>query len=117
MVLDSGIATIYAGRNTAKKGDKPVIVYDQEFFRSYYGNQTVGITRFYKAKDFDNQADLLIRIARKGISTAMRCKLEPSLDIDLAGFYKILQVQQVMDEDGRPATDLTLERIENLDQP
>ena len=117
MNLDSGTAYIYEGRNTAEKGDKPKITYDQLFFKSYYGARTVGIERYYRAKAYGNQADLLIRISRKGISTAMRCQLFPSLDLELAGFYKILQVQQVVDEDGRPATDLTLERIENIDQP
>lgn len=117
MNLDSGVVTIYAPVNTAKKGDLPVLSYTEEVFKSYYADRTVGINRFYKAKDFDNQADLLIRISRKGISTACRCLLEPYLDIKLKGFYKILMVQHVIDEDGQPATELTLERIESLDEP
>lgn len=117
MNLDSGIATIYAPVNTAEKGNLPVLSYTREVFKSYYADRTVGINRYYKAKDFDNQADLLIRIQRKGISTACRCRLEPSLDVELEGFYKILMVQHIVDDDGQPATELTLERIENLDEP
>lgn len=117
MNLDSGVATIYAPVNTAEKGDLPVLSYTREIFKSYYADRTVGINRYYKAKDYDNQADLLIRISRKGISTDCRCLLEPYLDKDLGGYYKILQVQQITDEDNQPATELTLERIENLDEP
>lgn len=117
MNLDSGVATIYAPVNTAEKGDLPVLSYTREVFKSYYADRTVGVNRYYKAKDYDNQADILIRIQRKGISTACRCRLEPYLDEDLGGFYKILQVQYITDDDGQPATELTLERIENLDEP
>ena len=32
-------------------------------------------------------------------------------------FYKILQVQHLLDEDGQPVTDLTLERVSVIDEP
>lgn len=119
MNLDSGIATIWRGRDRAKPGDKPDIVHDTKFFVSYYGNKTVGINRYWTAQAHNDQADLLVQIQRKsGISPANdRIQLAPSFDVDDAGFYKILQVQQVQDEDGNPMTDLTLERIENLESP
>ena len=117
MILDAGIATIYAGRNTAKKGEKPNIVYDREYCRSYYGNRTVGLNRFYRAKEFDERADILIRVDRNGgITTNHKCKLEPFESLDATGTYKIIMVQQVTDEDGLPATDLTLERIEGIEE-
>ena len=117
MILDAGTAIIYAGRNTAEKGEKPRVVYDQEFARSYYGNRTVGLNRFYKAKSFDERADILIRVDRNaGITTKHKCCLEPNEDLGTKGLYKILMVQQVTDEDGLPATDLTLERIEGIEK-
>lgn len=118
MLLDSGIAVIWQGRNISPAGSKPVIAYDQEYYKSYYGNKTVGISRYWTAKAQDDRADLLIEIQRNaGISTADRCRLFPVLDAADAGWYKILQVQQVTDEDGQPATDLTLERLDAVDEP
>ncbi len=117
MNLDSGVAAIYEPVNVAQKGDIPKLTYTKEKFKSYYADETVGVNRYYKAKDHDDQTDLLIRIERKGISTACRCKLEPYLDAELGGWYKILQVQHITDENNQPATKLSLERIENLDEP
>ena len=36
--------------------------------------------------------------------------------LEATGTYKIIMVQQVTDEDGLPATDLTLERIEGIEE-
>lgn len=118
MLLDAGIATIWRGRNTAEPGYKPVMVYDCLYFQSYYGEKTVGITRYWTAQAHDGQADVLVEIQRNaGISTGDRCQLCPYYDSAQEGYYKILQVQQVTDEDGQPMTDLTLERIDAIDEP
>lgn len=118
MLLDSGIATVWRGRNTAPPGRKPVMKFDQKIYASYYGDKTVGITRYWTAKAQDDRADLLIEIQRCAeISTADRCQLEPGLDSAAEGYYKILQVQHLQDEDGQPVTDLTLERIGAIDEP
>lgn len=118
MLLDSGMATIWRGRNTAPAGSKPVMKFDQKIFESYYGNKTVGVARYWTAKAQDDRADLLIEIQRNaGISTADRCELKPAFDSSAAGFYKILQTQQLLDEDGQPVTDLTLERLDSIDEP
>lgn len=118
MLLDSGVATIWRGRNTAPPGGKPVMEYDQRFFRSYYGDKTVGFARFWTAQAHDSQANFLVEICRNaGISTADRCQLAPYLDTGEEGYYKILQVQHLLDEDGLPVTDLTLERIDAIDEP
>lgn len=118
MLLDSGVATIWRGVNTAPPGELPKTKYNQEYFKSYYGDKTVGIQRYWTAKAHDDRADLLIEISRNaGISTADRCQIEPVFDEAAAGYYKILQVQQLLNEDGQPITDLTLERIENLESP
>lgn len=116
MLLDSGIATIWRGTNTAPAGDMPVIEYTIQFFQSYYGDKTVGINRYWTAMAHDDRADLLVEIQRNsGISTADRCEISPVLDIESAGMYKIIQVQHLLDEDGQPVTDLTLERIHAID--
>ena len=118
MLLDAGIATIWRGMNTASPGGLPVTEYTQQYFASYYGDKTVGIQRYWTAQAHDDRADLLIEIQRNaGISTADRCQLQPVFDEAAAGFYKILQVQHLLDGDGQPVTDLTLERIDSLESP
>lgn len=118
MLLDSGIATIWMPENTSDPGEMPTEIYSNQFFQSYYGDKTVGVQRFWTAKAHDDRADFLIEIQRNaGISTAFRCELVPYLDIEMAGYYKIIQVQHVLDENGEPRTDLTLERIDAIDQP
>ncbi|KJF38531.1 hypothetical protein TQ39_17570 [Ruthenibacterium lactatiformans] len=118
MLLDSGIATIWRGRNTASAGSMPLLVFDVKYFQSYYGDKTVGITRYWTAAAYDDRADLLIEVQRNaGISTADRCQLVPYFDSAAAGYYKILQVQHLLDSDGQPMTDLTLERIDSIDSP
>lgn len=116
MLLGDGIATIWRGRNSASAGSMPSIVYDVKLAASYYGDKTVGVTRYWTAKAHDDRADLLIEIQRCAkVSTADRCQVEPCGDTGAAGMYKIIQVQHVVDADGLPMTDLTLERLEALD--
>lgn len=118
MLLDSGIATIWRAEVSADPGKKPVESFTNEFFKSYYGDKTVGYSRYWTAQAHDSQANFMIEIQRNaGISTADRCQLAPYLDIEAAGYYKILQVQHLLDDDGLPVTDLTLERIEAIDEP
>ena len=117
MLLNAGIATIWRAVNTAPAGDMPDMQYTQQYFQSFYGDKTVGITRFWTAKAHDDQADFLIEIQRNsGIKTSDRCQLEPNFDEGNAGYYRILQVQHLLNDDGLPVTDLTLERIEAIDE-
>lgn len=118
MIRDSGIVTVWRGRNTAPAGAKPVVAYDQKIIADYYGEKTVGIQRFYTAKAQNARADLLIEIDRCGsILPDDRCQLEPASNGTDAGWYKIIQVQHLTDEDSLPVTDLTLERIDSIDRP
>lgn len=118
MLLDSGIATIYQYDNTAQQGQMPQPSWQTKLFESYYGDKTVGIKRYWTAVAHDDKADLLIEIQRcSAVTTADRCLLQPVLDEAAAGPYKIIQVQHLLDEDGQPVTDLTLERIESLESP
>lgn len=117
MLLDDGIATIWKPVQTGNPGGMAKEEYTKKYFASYYGNKTVGITRFWTAASHNDQADLLIEIQRNaGISTGDRCQLAPYLDTQAAGYYKILEVQHLEDEDGNPVTDLTLERMP-FDEP
>lgn len=116
MELNDGIATILRGQNTAKNGDMPNIEYTLEVFKSYYGEKTVGFSRFFTAKANDSQADLLIEIQRCGeIRDSDICRLESFRDSGVSGDYVIVQAQSVLDDDERPMTDLTLQRIEPIE--
>ena len=111
MNLDSGIAIIRRARNAGELGGFPVMVYDQEVFRSYFGMKTVGVIRNYLAQSANNQADFLIEIQRcTAVKTGDQAELKSSESEDFSGIYRIIQVQQVEDDDGLPATDLTIQR-------
>ena len=87
MILDAGIALFYHAA-TQKPGGMPSRD-GTLFHRCWYGERTVGIQRYYTAKQYDDRADLLIRI---------------------------LQVQFLRDDEaGEDVCDLTLERIGDND--
>lgn len=115
MELNAGIATILRGRNTAGNGEMPNIVYDDQIFKSYYAEKTVGFSRFFTAKANDTQADLLIEIQRCGsIRPSDICRVQSFYDSGVSGDYVVIQPQHVVDDDNLPVTDLTLQRIEPI---
>lgn len=118
MLLDGGIATIWKPVDVSEPGGMPKVRYTEKYFQSYYGEKTVGINRYWTAQAHDSRADILIEIQRNaGISTNDRCQLTPFFDSAEAAYYKIVQCQHVLDEDNLPMTDLTLERIDDIDEP
>lgn len=115
MTLDSGVLTVWRGTNQSPPGGMPDMGYKQ-IFGSYYRETTVGIQRYYTAQQYGDRPDMVVRITRTWeIRTATdRVVLQPFGWQD-NGSYRITQIQQVTNEDGLPATDLTLERDEGLD--
>lgn len=116
MRLDDGIARVLRIAEQPSSGSMPILEYE-EVYASYYANRTVGFARFFTAQAHDQQIDLMIRIQRFGVSVADIVVLEPSYDTDLAGRYHVIQVQQILDEDGLYMTDLSLERMEGVNEP
>lgn len=109
MNLDGGIAKIWRCTETAAPGGMPATEWT-EVWASYYGEQTVGIQRYYTAKAANDQVDAVIWVQRNRDIFPVRDRVE------LGGtFYRITQVQQVTDEDGLPMTAISLERLEGLD--
>ena len=84
-MLDSGVLTAWRGANKAPAGGMPVMEYEQ-VWGSYYENRTIGVTRYYTAQQHGDR-----------------------------NAYRVTQKQDVIDDDGLPATDLTLERDDGLD--
>ena len=117
MLLDSGIAIILKPVPVSRRGEKPKVEYTEEHGRSCYCEKTGGMQMCWTAKGHQATVDVLVRIQRDaGVRTEYRCRLIPSGDSATGGLYRILQVQQVLDEDGNPATDLSLERIDDIEQ-
>nr|DAQ81495.1 MAG TPA: hypothetical protein [Caudoviricetes sp.]DAU79063.1 MAG TPA: hypothetical protein [Caudoviricetes sp.] len=82
----------------------------EKVWESYYGEKTVGTNRYYIAKAQNDRVDMLIEVQQNRSISAATDKAE----ID-GVYYRIVQVQQVIDEDGIPMTDLALERVEGLE--
>lgn len=115
MVLDSGMLTVWRGENASPPGGMPKPSYTR-IWASYYGEKTVGVTRWYTAQQHGDHPDLLVEVQRTWelrVGTD-RVVLFPAAYED-RGSYKITQVQQVTDENGLPMTDLTLERDDGID--
>lgn len=116
MRKDAGKAAIYKKRETAEAGLMPAPKWDVLRGEYYYGTRTVGINRYWTARGNNDQIDLLIQVDRDAsISTRDRAFLSPFTRETVGGWYKILQVQHVTDEDGLLATELSLERIDEID--
>lgn len=109
MTLDSGALIIKRLQNSASPGLMPTYT-ETEVARCYYGERTVGSTRYYTAKQADEQVDLLVRIPREyNARTGDRVYLQPFACEAPEQPFVIVQIQQVDDEDTRlPATDLSL---------
>lgn len=112
MVFDAGTLAVLRGANTAPPGGMPEMGYTH-VWASCYAEKTVGTTRFYAAKQYGQRPDALVRIPRvHHLNTAADIvKLHPYAYKD-ENEYSILQIQQVTDDDGLPATDLSLQRVD-----
>lgn len=115
MPLDSGTLTAWRGSNTAPAGSMPNITY-QQIWVSYYEDRTVGIQRYFTAMQHDSRVDAMVRVQRTYELQAAgdRVVLSPYSHED-GNAYRIIQLQQVLDDDGLPVTDLTLERDDGID--
>ena len=112
MILDRGIASFYHAADQMPGGmpSKDGAL----FLRAWYGERTVGIQRYYTARQYDDRADLLIRILRPEAGVAFA----PDDYAVLADNkrYRVLQVQYLRDEDaGCDVCDITMERIGDND--
>lgn len=84
---------------------------------SYYADKTIGITRWYTAQQHGDRPDMVVQVQRTWelkVGTD-RVILSPFGWKDDGAAYKIVQIQQVLDDDGLPMTDLTLERDDGID--
>lgn len=107
MILDTGITTFY---HPAEQEPGAMFPDSGKAFHScWYGERTVGLTRFYTARQNNDKIDRLIRINREGawadIGADDYCVLNDGLR------YRIVQVQYLRDEEaGTDVCDISVER-------
>lgn len=111
-MYDSGVITISTPDGLASDpGAMPVDSY-AEYYQGYYEERTVGIQRYWTAKSFQDEISELVRIHRLGtVKTNDLVRLQPFYDTAEAGAYRVVQVQNLYDDDGLPVTDISLERV------
>ena len=105
MTFDDGIFTIYTTVNIGEPGSKPVVgLVKKENY--YYNYDTLGVTRYYKAMQAQQQLEAVVDIPEwNDISTLDICILENQKQ------YKIAMIQNTYDDDGLKITRLSLERL------
>lgn len=116
MQLDSGICKIKRIIDGSDNGSLPVETFET-VFESYFGEKTVGVNRYWTAKANDDRIDLFIEIQRYRVRTADRVEIMSFVEPDINGLYKVIAVQHVTDDNGLLMTDLSLERIEGVNEP
>jgi hypothetical protein len=105
MIIDKGIAKIYAKTVTGGSGNiatgTPVLKGEL-----WYGERTVGSTRYWNAQVVDQKVDMVVRVLQVfEINAYDTCTLGTTN-------YTILQAQKLKDEEsGEPVYDLSLEYI------
>ena len=102
--FNDGVVTFFSVSNTAAAGAMPneTLTFKQSL---HYEERTVGITRYYAAKQANARVDYVLRCQkRREISTQ-----EVAVPND-GEQYKIIQIQYP-DVQGIPVMDLTLEEV------
>lgn len=108
---DAGLVQVCNLTNTAQAGLMPNEVL-APVFSDYFEERVVGYGRYYQAKGVNEQIDMLIRVNR---TTSARIGMYAVLTMsENDGQYRIIQVQQLLDDDGLKCTDLTLRRMDEL---
>lgn len=113
--LDSGELTVWRGVNTAPAGSMPVMQHSV-IYQGAYGEKTVGLTRWYTAQQHGERPDIVVQIQRTyGLNVGTDLvTLSPYTHQD-SGAYIINQIQQVINAENLPMTDLTLQREDGID--
>lgn len=105
MTYDDGILSICRVTNSAEPGNKPVIRLEEKE-KYYYGYEELGVTRYYQAKNANQQIECVVRIQGwEDVKVTDICILEDGIQ------YQISMVQPTHDENGLRMMKLTLERV------
>lgn len=109
MILDSGIVKLIKLYVDNGEGNMPVEK-PTTYYTDYYGERTVGMSRYYAAQQANSKVDKLIRINKPPPDTVIAADDVALLSDEYR--YRIVQAQEIYDEDaGADVVDLSLERI------
>ncbi len=109
MLLNNGIAVFYRFTDSGGIGNMPEKE-KAKYHSGWYGERTVGFSRFFTAQQASTRVDMLIRVLRPPSKITI-CADDVCVLRD-NHVYRIVQAQSIYDEDaGRPCIDLSLERI------
>ncbi len=107
MTFDDGILSVYSVVNVAEPGRKPIEAL-KEKAKYYYGFDRIGVTRYYTAKQYNQNIEAVINVPDWiDATTDNVIILEEFPDIQ----YQIHMVQPEYDENGLKITKLTLGRV------
>ena len=112
-MMDAGVLTLCKLVNTAEDGRMPVEQLEP-LEMSYFEDRVVGYNRFFTAAGVNERVDLVVRVWRMPEARAGMYAVLTQSEND--GQYRIIQVQNLTNDDGLKITDLSLERLgENYD--
>lgn len=103
-MFDSGLCKIYSVENAAAPGMMPTETLTLKA-ECFFEERTVGVSRYYAAKQNTERIDIVIRIwQNRDIKVSDICEV-------YGGKYVVRQAQQTSDDDGMLVTDLALEGV------
>ncbi len=113
MILDNGIARFMRPEQESGTGDIPPDS-GAVYHRAWYATRTVGIHRFFEARQAGQRIDRLIRILRPP-----EAEMVWADDICMLGEsdqrYRVVQAQELTDEEsGEDVMDISLERMAGI---
>ena len=108
MIRDKGIVSLLREPEGINKGNMPDGE-PQEYYKAWYADRTVGMSRYYAAQQANTRIDKLIRIE---LPYDEIIKADDIAQLDDGYKYRIAQAAYLFDEDaGEDVVDLSLERI------
>ena len=109
MKHDDGIITIYELTDSTTNGLMPYLL-KAKHSDHFFEYRTVGYGRYFRASGVNMQVDLICRIWEdRTITNDMVAKIG-------GDYYRIIQIQHLFDDDNLRVTDLSLERISDLEE-
>ncbi len=109
MKHDDGIITIYELTDSTTNGLMPYLL-KKKHSDHFFEYRTVGYGRYFRASGVNMQVDLICRIWEdRTITNDMVAKIG-------GDYYRIIQIQHLFDDDNLRVTDLSLERISDLEE-
>lgn len=107
---NDGVTLVYTISDTSAAGGMPHETLTAPI-TARYEERTIGIKRYYSARQIDARCDMLIRIQQ------LRTVTPDAAVVVIDGEqYRVLQVQHITTTDGASATDLSLMKLGKGDQ-